>query len=179
MRLISLVSTDSLRAEHRARLHELKVTAAVGSDVSRLASTSGELLRVLQWNILADGLSDDGFLVGDVLAEVEGEVAVDAAALAEELQALRKAKADLEPLRVKTSTPRAQRNVVAVIDWDLRWARMREVIALLQPDVITMQELDHFADAVTGLAALGYEAGPGVWTAPQCAGFRHSSHALL
>ena len=38
-------------------------------------------LRVLQWNILADGLADDGFLLSDCLHPTAGEVPSDTSAV--------------------------------------------------------------------------------------------------
>ena len=41
-----------------------------------------------------------------------------------------------------------------ILSWEVRWLRIKAVVAKLQPDVITLQELDHMAQAQPDLAAL-------------------------
>ena len=116
-------------------------------------------LRVMQWNVLAEGLADDGFLVEDVLAESDGEdtLASGATLLAasEPLKALEASIAD--PVQAR----RAERNLTAVIDWEARYARLLSVVQMVQPDVLTLQELDHMADAKRDLGDLGYACSLG------------------
>lgn len=112
-------------------------------------------LRVLQWNILADGLSNDGFLMEDVLLPEEGEEKFDVVQLANRAV---KARAELDMSRLaKFSTPRSKRNTDVMVSWDTRWLRMRALIAQMDPDIIAFQEMDHTADAQRDLRALGYE----------------------
>ena len=101
-----------------------------------LPRAQGEAVRVLQWNVLAEGLSDDGFVVQDVLAPHGDEVAFPPPTEGQ-LDATMEAQA--------THLERAGRNLRATVDWEGRWARMRVIIASLQPDVITVQELDQMA----------------------------------
>ncbi|KAL1503550.1 hypothetical protein AB1Y20_012029 [Prymnesium parvum] len=129
------VEPASFRERHDARARELGVSEealrCIGAP--RVRAREGAALRVLQWNVLAEGLSDDGFLVRDVLDGAADGVSDQAAA------------------------ERAKRNHAAVVDWTRRWARMLEFIAASQPDVIALEELDHMADAQEELRALGYE----------------------
>jgi len=125
----------SYRERHDARARELGVSEEALRSIGapRVRAREGAALRVLQWNVLADGLSDDGFLVRDVLDGAADGVSDQAAA------------------------ERAKRNHAAVVDWTRRWARMLEFIAAAKPDVIALEELDHMADAQEELRALGYE----------------------
>lgn len=137
------------------------------------AAPPGSRVRVLQWNILADGLSDDGFLLPDVLDGAEP----DGCSLQDTFAEVRRARAtgsDMQPLKERFATPRATRNHAAVVDWTRRWARMKEVIAGALPDIVTMQELDHMAEAQEDMRALGYEcAMPGSrYCAVHAAGLR-------
>jgi len=116
-------------------------------------------VRVLQWNLLARGLADDGFLVSDVLggadttggqADAVAEAAADTSAAAAEA---------LSALRGRLATPRARANHAVVLDPARRWARVRETVAAYRPDILAFQELDWMAEAIPSLAALGYECG--------------------
>eukprot|EP00959_Pyramimonas_sp_CCMP1952_P144987 3035592-Pyramimonas_sp.AAC.1 len=103
-------------------------------------------VRVLQWNVLADGLCDDGFLVRDVRnasAEEHGEWAYDT--LIGQLQAI-KARNDSDAsipklFEGKQCPPSVQKNHDTVLNWKLRWARMRVIIVKAMPDIITLQAI--------------------------------------
>ena len=135
-------------------------------------------IRVMQWNILADGLSDDGFLVRDILQE--GDPKAQEAAFLSMAQEVQQTVEEAKPLGkeakekalndLKTSfspkegegTPEArekadamQANHSAIIDWTRRWLKMRELIARFDPDVITMQEVDRMAEVQRDLHELG------------------------
>ena len=60
---------DALRAEQGTRLRELGVAASAipGAFASDPPPPADASVRVLQWNVLAHGLSDDGFIVNTVL----------------------------------------------------------------------------------------------------------------
>lgn len=119
-------------------------------------------IRVMQWNLLASGMAHDGFLVNDVLDETNATEsglgpASDLQSVLEEVRAAKRSKLDMAPLQEKFSSSRSKRNLEVMVDWDLRWARMKEVIAIGQPDVITCQELDKMTQVQAELAELGYE----------------------
>ena len=153
---------EAAAATHAARLAELNVApeviAAVPGCTREPPVTGG--VRVMSWNILAEGMSYDGFHVRDVLApDEEGSPAADTfMQLFGELTA---AKADGNPdamkaLKARLETARSRRNLDAVVDWERRWRRMREQIAATAPDVIALQELDRAEDVQRDLAAMGY-----------------------
>ena len=112
------------------------------------------VLRVLNWNILADGLSDDGFTVNDVLA---GGTPAETDKMVQDLMATKARGGDMQALRAKYANERTKSNLDTVIDWPTRWSRMLAVIEKMQPDVITVEELDHMDEAQRTLRALGYE----------------------
>ena len=114
-------------------------------------------LRVLQWNVLADGLSGDGFLVQDVL-ESPGETDKLEAVLSA-MDEVKRSGGDMFALKARLETPRASKNHAAIVDWTRRWRQIKRVLADAQPDVITFQEMDHMADAMRELAELGYQSG--------------------
>jgi hypothetical protein len=72
------------------------------------------------------------------------------------LWARRSGQYDFLKMAEGSATTRQQRNLGAVIDWKLRWLRVRMLIAQAQPDVIVLQELDHMADVQHDMGALGY-----------------------
>mmetsp|Transcript_92329 Transcript_92329/g.275435 ORF Transcript_92329/g.275435 Transcript_92329/m.275435 type:complete len:479 (+) Transcript_92329:2-1438(+) len=167
---------ESLARSHAERARSLGISESALADAPTPTVAPrrepGTCVRVLQWNVLADGMGDDGFLLADVLGEAPpgGEAGFRAALAA--VQEATKAKADMQPLKEQFSTPFAIKNHAAVVDWPRRWARMQELIASAMPDVITMQELDHMGEAQEDLGRLGYEcAMPGAkYTAAHRAG---------
>lgn len=156
----SLVNSEI--AKHRTLLFKSGVSASALANVSsrgsapqispRVPSLTG--VRVLCWNFLADGLADDGFTVRDVLA---GGTPTDTDKIVAELMKTKRSGGDIEAFKAKHCTERTGKNLAAIIDWPTRWARMRVIIERLQPDVIAVQELDHFAECSADLRALGFE----------------------
>jgi len=149
-------------ASHAARLAELNVAPEVIAALPECAREPPVVggVRVMSWNILAEGMSYDGFHVRDVIApDDEGSPSADTfLQLFGELLA---AKADgkpaaMEALKARLETARSRRNLDAVVDWQRRWCRIREQIAATAPDVIALQELDRAEDVQRDLAALGY-----------------------
>ena len=154
-------------AEHVRRLQQAGVSddaiiraeqgGASFHQLEPLPLSSG--LRVLQWNILADGMSNDGFLVEDVLAVKDGERALehprDILAASDPLIALEASVQD------PSIAARAVRNLQVVVDWEARYARMKAIVQLLQPDVIAFEELDHMSEMQSDLEGLGYECSLG------------------
>lgn len=67
--------------------------------------------------------------------------------------------AKLEAIGKAYDTPSSQNNLRAVIDWQVRTARIEAEILAAAPDVIVVEELDHFAEFAAQLAAHGYECG--------------------
>eukprot|EP00965_Chrysotila_dentata_P077494 2558194-Pleurochrysis_carterae.AAC.3 len=64
--------------------------------------------------------------------------------------------ADMTSLKARLSTPHAAANHAAVVDWARRWLRMKETIALCDPDIIALQEVDRMAEIKADLEAAGY-----------------------
>ena len=149
---------SSAPSAHDARARELGVSnealaAAEAIELEPRNGAASDALRVMQWNILADGLANDGFLVRDVLDPASEAVSVE-----ETLSKMDEARGgDMSQLKRQLGTVRAAKNLTAVVDWTRRWEKIKEVIEAAQPDVIALQELDHFADAARDLKALGYE----------------------
>lgn len=154
---------DGLREQHTARLRELGVADPHVGLTDGGAARPPEVIRVMQWNVLADGLSDDGFLVNDVLRTAAGEAPLDAEALAETLAGLRATNGDMSAVCAQNCLPRSVKNLSAVLDWRRRWLQIEEAIVSLRPDVITMQELDHMGEAQRSLRELGYSCGRGTY----------------
>ena len=72
---------DALRAEQGTRLRELGVAASAipGAFASDPPPPADASVRVLQWNVLAHGLSDDGFIVNTVIVRRRHRAAAAAA----------------------------------------------------------------------------------------------------
>mmetsp|Transcript_6969 Transcript_6969/g.12318 ORF Transcript_6969/g.12318 Transcript_6969/m.12318 type:complete len:453 (+) Transcript_6969:1-1359(+) len=127
----------------------------------KMGDLDPDAIRVMQWNVLAGGMSQDGFLVADIIDEAKATKmdlgpATDLKQIYEDVKAVKKAGGDLATLQEKFTTPRAEKNLLATVAWDLRWARMKDIIAAAQPSVITFQEMDHMAEVQSDLAKLGY-----------------------
>ena len=163
----SMTSTKRAAKDHNAEHARRLQQAGVSDDAISRAEQGGTSfhqleplplssgLRVLQWNILADGMSNDGFLVEDVLAVKDGERALehprDILAASDPLLALEASVQD------PSIAARAVRNLQVVVDWEARYARMKAIVQLLQPDVIAFEELDHMSEMQSDLEGLGYE----------------------
>ena len=111
-------------------------------------------IRVMTWNVLAEGLSHDGFIVQDVLND---EVSRDVAAEVEEVVRVRNEEGNMDALKKQFSTERSERNHTTMVDWRVRWSRIKAVISRMQPDVVVLQEMDHVGDGLQDLRALGFE----------------------
>lgn len=161
------------QARRRARLKELRVAeehieASVWPSVwpSKVSGESAPL-RVMQYNILADALSDDGFLVKPVLANwpvpttavptADGGEADFHTLLTEMMEAKGNPKA-LEECQRKYSCSISAENTHAVIDWEARKSQIICFIESYSPDVIVLAELDHFDEIQLQLRELGYES---------------------
>eukprot|EP01062_Namystynia_karyoxenos_P058874 TRINITY_DN50326_c0_g1_i1.p1 TRINITY_DN50326_c0_g1~~TRINITY_DN50326_c0_g1_i1.p1 ORF type:complete len:701 (+),score=208.04 TRINITY_DN50326_c0_g1_i1:85-2103(+) len=176
----------------RLRLVDCDMGAALGPAI---APRQPGTLRVLQWNILADGLSRDGFCVSPVVqdwpcdrglmptadgsppvpvAEVieqilgvtadisrrrdEALATVDQAARDEVIAQFQEHKNEaLAAIKERFDTEAANDNLNRCIDWDGRVRRMRWLVASIDPDIITFQEMDRLADTQKALDPLGYE----------------------
>ena len=139
--------------------------------------------------MLADGLSNDGFVVNDCLSKWPaggGRVPLQAggsAALSESIAEVMAAKASgderaLAAVHLKYDHPLAQSNLAATVAWKPRWLQMQCEIAALQPTVVTLQEVDRFEEVARDLAALGYACGDGTYV-PAHAAAPDSSTAYL
>jgi len=113
-------------------------------------------IRILQWNILADGLAKDGFLVRDVLSAAPEEGARPLQIVADEC-ALAHASSDpdLDALARFTSD-RSKANMNAVVDWRLRFLMIQQYVLTANADVIVLQEVDHMLEMQEVFGQMGY-----------------------
>ena len=159
---VSAPMFQTLRKKHDDKMSELKVkrehlAPAFNPEKAKKAALG---VRVLQWNILADGLADDGFLVQHV---IESDPPTDFRALTEEVKDAVdiKDKVDrekkLKELSDKYKEDEAMMaNHSAICNWQRRWLKIRQRIAEYEPDIITFQELDHLPEVQRDLAEMGY-----------------------
>ena len=147
------------RRQHDARATALGVSRAALNSLPapavRAPSAEPTTVRVLQWNVLAEGLSDDGFLVSDATGDVDAPAL---SPLVEEVMAARKSNT-MSSLKERFSTSAAARNHAAIVDWTRRRARLLEYMAASAPDVLALQEIDHMAELQVELGKLGYSCG--------------------
>ena len=136
-----------LRLQHLRRLRELGVSSEQLASLSmsgldaltqdavslplfrRIAAPLANKLRVMQWNILSTRRDLD-YIVSDVLKVGHGDPA---------------------------SAQRSMRNLLAVTDWEARYAKMRIIILMLQPDIIALQEVSRMREMQRDMRSLGYE----------------------
>jgi hypothetical protein len=162
---------ETLLCEHDKRARELGIDEQQLARVRKaLKMTPGPTpkgaMRILTWNLLANGLADDGFLMKDVLRKDLPNLPSDDLmfeAMVDEVSTVKRERGDMQALKAKFDTPRSRVNHAAVVDWKRRWLLIRTLIVATGPDIIALQELDHMADAEKELGALGYAcslAGP-------------------
>ena len=164
-------------AQRCARLRELGVaeqhfeasswSSRPSSLPSSLPSSEFDSLRVMQLNILADAMSDDGFLVRPVLANwpvradavptAEGGEA-DFSTLLKEMMAAKGKMECLQECQRKYTCNASAENTRAVIDWEARKLQMMCLIEHFSPDILVLAELDHYSDFLATLRELGYES---------------------
>ena len=149
-----------LLCEHDKRARELGIDEQELERVRKAVKmtpgpTPRGSIRVLTWNLLADGLSDDGFLLRHVLRE-DSPDAVPFGAMLDEVSTTKRERGDMQALKAKYDTQRSRDNHAAVMDWPRRWLQIRALIAATAPDIVALQELDHMADAEKELGELGY-----------------------
>ena len=161
------------QAQRRARLKELRVcekhidASTWTSPQPKRATSEASPLRVMQFNVLADAMSDDGFLVRPVLANwpvpqtavptADGGQVEFTSLLAEMMEAKGNPSA-LEKCQKKYTCGASAENIRAVIDWDARKQQMMCLIENFQPDVMVFAELDHYKQFLGLLRDLGYES---------------------
>jgi len=141
-----------LRKMHTERCLQLQVKPEFlrDDDLPAPVAPSADAIRVLQWNILADGLADDGFLVQNVC----GAESVD---MAKEVEAAKGDVAKLQQLHERFSKDEMQqKNLRVLIDWERRWLKMQEIILQNDPSIITLQELDRMCSVQKDMLGLGY-----------------------
>jgi len=159
---------SALEKARRTRLRSLGVSDAAlkESELHPLEARPGDCIRVLQWNLLADGMSDDGFLVNDVLRDwpagagnvptTDGEAVRFDTLLTQMIRARGDSDA-LETLKSRFNVPEAEKNAEVIVDWKARELQIQlQVIAAGQPDLLVFQECDHYGPLSEGLAKLGY-----------------------
>ena len=159
---------------------EASVTESPLTGFPSLAPATGSTLRILQWNLLADGMADDAFLTSDVLRVGVGDSRLDVRAMAAAITSERRAGSVVGQADPR-SRARQERNLAVHIDWEARWVGIRAAIERLQPDVITMQEMDHMAVAQPALLELGYACGidGAVYAPAHAAGLSDDPDALV
>ena len=108
----------------------------------------------MTWNVLADGLSGDDFLLNDVLEGEEDKLDVGAQIAA--LAAVRTSNSGLDDVKAKYTTERGQKNREAVLDWSVRWPAIKASISKMAPEIIVLHGMDRTAEAMGELGALGY-----------------------
>jgi hypothetical protein len=149
--------------QHDARLRQLGAAeapldvpllgagAAVCPPEARPPPSAG-WVRVLQWNLLARGLAEDGFLVEDIL---DGDSKIEAVAVGSKEVAADRAERETSGPVLGTTVhgaaeavhtealpagdARAQNNLTVILDAERRWARVQQVVASYAPDAITFQ----------------------------------------
>ena len=130
-----------------------------GSLVAATSANAGKKkkapkIRVMQWNVLADGLANDGFLVRKKAASAEEKAAQDER-VKKILDRIKEAAANndeaaretaLKQLQKEFDTPEEKAITESVCGWQNRWPRMKRLIEESNPDVLVMMEVDHMEE---------------------------------
>merc|ERR1712032_1064806 len=71
----------------------------------------------------------------------------------------------LAELKTKYTTEDSSKNMAALLDWRVRFLQMQLFILAANPDVIVLEELDHYEQMAGALSELGYTSQlPGAQT---------------
>lgn len=162
---------SSLEERRRARLRALGVAEACVTTSELRPDAEGDsrdsaVLRIMQFNILAHAMADDGFCVRPVLKEwpldhssvptTAGRV-VDFSHMLDEMMAARGKEAEMAALKAKYDVDITQTNLSAIIDPEARNLQLQLlVLAYGRPDIIVLQEVDNFGSLSRAMLALGY-----------------------
>lgn len=114
-------------------------------------------VRVFQWNILADGLSRDGFVCSPTLSTTNSGTCTSDEFLT--MTKIAKNHNVMHEVIDLFNTPENTEVYERVLKWENRWPKVIERIRRQNPDVICFQEMDHYADALDDLKKLGYVSG--------------------
>lgn len=160
----------ALEKARRKRLRSLGVSdvAMDKSELKRCREMGPNCIRVMQWNLLADGMSDDGFLVSDIMQDwpagvgnvptCDGQSVKFDALLAEIMEARGNEEA-LEKLKQRYNVPASATNAKVTVDWQARELQIQlQVLAAGRPDFLVFQECDNYGPLSKALANLGYSS---------------------
>ena len=99
-------------------------------------------VRIMTWNILAHGLSDDGFLVRDDDSEEAKEAFRETVARVTAAKKVYKADPEqMAALQQELATPEAKDVHNRVLNWEGRIAAIVKQIRELDPDIFVLQEV--------------------------------------
>jgi len=160
---------ETIEKERRARLTSLGVSKEAQDESSlpvASAQRDDQIIRLMQFNALADGLANDGFLVRPVLKEWAagpgrvpklGGASVEFGTLLQEMLASRGNEAALRTLKANYDVPASRANFAAVADWQARRLQIqRMILSMGCPDILVIQELDNYAEMAEDLSKFGY-----------------------
>lgn len=160
---------EALEKARRGRLSALGVSRQAQEDSSlpaHLLDRGSEIVRLMNFNVLASGLANDGFLVKPVLADwpagpgkvpKSGSGPVLFQTLCETMLSSCGKEAALKSVKAQYDLPASRANFHAVVDWQARRLQIQRLILSMGcPDVIVMQELDNYAQMAEDLAQFGY-----------------------
>jgi len=159
-------------AARRDRLQELGVSERGCTESMKLpldpATSEDNHLRIMQFNVLADGLSDDGFMAMPVIDDWPADpgfmptsngTAVPFDQVFEEIAAAKGDESKLLELKSKFTTRAATENAKALTDW--RGRELQIVLMVLAsgvPDILVFEEVDKFQGLAAALAQIGYRS---------------------
>jgi endonuclease/exonuclease/phosphatase family metal-dependent hydrolase len=157
---LELQTKFSARAHVELGISQLEVEAALSDvrlDIKPRCGSPGAI-RILQWNILADGLAKDGFLVRDVLSETMEDSARQQSFNNKQAKMVLKDVSSDESLSAlaQVSSSRSKRNLHAVVDWKLRFLMIQKYVLTAKADVIVLQEVDHMLEMQEVFSQMGY-----------------------
>lgn len=118
-------------------------------------SEENNTIRVLQYNILADGLSLDGFICSNFLDTVDNKIRTIPEFLIE-IQEVRSDVRKLEEISKLYDTPTNTKNYERCLNWSNRWNKILKLIRDQDPDILVFQEMDRYSEALVDLDKMGY-----------------------
>lgn len=119
--------------------------------------------KLLQWNLLADGLGSDGFLImpeNGMVTDIHG-VSITFAKHLKEISSAKGNESELAKLKVRYNTPELKQLEKDTLAWETRFPKMIDLIKQEDPSIVTLQENDRFAEFKQWLQSLGYSCSLG------------------
>lgn len=112
-------------------------------------------IKLLQFNVLADGLSQDGFLCTNTFETKNGNE-ISSQQVLSDIQNANGDETKLKEISNMLDTPKNVASSDYILNWQNRWKMILNSIKQNEPDIIVFQEMDRYDEVLKELKTFGY-----------------------